>query len=156
MRWIAVTLFLLFGLFSFCSWAEDSDSENCPYKESKVPPCDVSKNCITGNITVDSSMKYKKGDDDVLFVIVRKPGHDSVMPLAVLKISDPKFPQSFEVGPRDLIYEDSEFTGPFVIRAKLSRSGDATTQPGDLLGPEARKVKNGAKDLSLVLDEVAP
>jgi cytochrome c-type biogenesis protein CcmH len=41
------------------------------------------------------------------------------------------------------------------IEARISRSGNATPQPGDLVGGSA-VVKPGARDVNIIVDKVLP
>jgi hypothetical protein len=51
-----------------------------------------------------------------------------------------------------------EFKGPFDLTAKLSKTGNAMTSPGDLLGTSDAKTtySAGAKAAEIVLNKEAP
>lgn len=110
---------------------------------------------IHGTVTVASELAKKVTPSAVLFVIARPEGVQGGPPLAVIRVGSPKFPQAFEIGPKNVM-SGGDFKGSLVLTAKLSKSGDPMTAPGDLLGAAEKPVSPGAKDVQLVLKKEAP
>ena len=79
------------------------------------------------------------------------------MPLAVLRIPARELP-------KDFVLDDSMGMGPgvklsaapaVVVEARISKSGNAIAQPGDLFGKSA-PVKPGTTGLRISIDQVVP
>ena len=101
---------------------------------------------ISGTVTAAKNVTLKNGG--VLFVIARKAG--SPMPVAVVRVTEPKLPYKFKMSGKDAMSPGTPFEGPFSIVARFSPSGDAL----DKSGPEAvseKPVAVGATDLKLEL-----
>jgi hypothetical protein len=91
--------------------------------------------------------------DAVLFIIARAGGGGGP-PTAVERVSQPRFPLAFRIGPEDRMVQAMPFTGPFRLTARLDSDGDAATRtPGDLQGSLASAVPAGSVGIELVLDE---
>ena len=81
-------------------------------------------------------------------MIAKNPGVP--MPVAVLRIPNPKFPLKFKMGADEAMVPGTPFKGPFAITARFSATGDAM----DKSGPEAvvsTPVKVGTSNLKLEL-----
>jgi hypothetical protein len=93
------------------------------------------------------------GPNGSLFVIARPHGVSAGPPLAVLRISQPRFPVSFEIGPENVMIPSMRFEGEIQISARLDSDGDAMTQlPGDLSGSASSPYAPGASDVDILLD----
>ena len=82
------------------------------------------------------------------------------MPLAVLRIPSPKaadFPKSFELTDAMAMAPGLNLSSfpEVVVEARISRSGNAQLQPGDLSGA-SEPVKPGARALNVTISRVAP
>jgi hypothetical protein len=105
-----------------------------------------------------SKFKFKKSD--VLFIIAKKASSAGNQPVAVVRIGQLdklKFPVSFSLGSENMMMGDAaSFKGPFLIKAKLSRSGGVSTQKGDLFGEykESPKVALGSKSIKIKLNHL--
>ncbi len=85
---------------------------------------------VTGVVSISEGMTAPSG---TLFVILRNEGVKRGPPLAVKKIVNPSFPQSFTLGPADVMIKGLPFTGPFEIQARVDADGNAMTKAaGDL------------------------
>lgn len=118
---------------------------------------------ISGKIDLDASLKGKADlkfdDNDVIYVILNKHGATGGAPVAVKKIEnlkDKTFPMDFMVGATDTMSgHEAAFVGPFSVKIKLSRTGDAMSNPGDLIGYSAKEaIKSGSKDVKINFTEV--
>jgi cytochrome c-type biogenesis protein CcmH len=110
---------------------------------------------IAGLVSIDPQFADKVGPNDVLFVIVRRPG-GAPRPVAVKRIDRPQFPVMFEITNKDVMVQGSELRGMVDVIARLDKDGVAgPPQPGDL---EGRFDKNptlpGSHDLKIVIDKV--
>lgn len=113
---------------------------------------------VKGIIKVKKDLAEKVAPTDVLYIIARKTSELGGAPLAVLRITSPKFPYQFEIGAANVMMAGTPFKGPFTLTAKLSKKGDAMTNPGDLLGnaESKQRITNGTKNVQITLDKVAP
>ena len=105
---------------------------------------------IKGRIALGKGMVAPKGS--VLFLAARPVAGGP--PLAVKRISDPKFPLEFSLGQADAMsgISGAPLAGEVEITARASQSGDAMGRtPGDLYGTVKAKV--GAGDVKISLDK---
>ena len=111
---------------------------------------------VSGTVSVAPEIAGKIAITDTLFIFARAEGGARV-PLAILRASAKELPRSF-------VLDDSMGMAPGVrlsttpavrIEARVSKSGNAMPQPGDLSGSSA-VVKPGAKDVKVVIDRVVP
>jgi cytochrome c-type biogenesis protein CcmH len=109
---------------------------------------------VEGSVSVADAVKGGIAPGAVLFVYAR-PADGSRMPLAILRQPAGAFPVGFKLddtlamAPQARLSLHREVT----LVARISKSGDATPQPGDITG-SLGPVKVGARDLKLVLNEV--
>ena len=104
--------------------------------------------------TIDLAPGSETPNGAVLFIIAR--AGPSGPPAAVKRVSAPKFPHAFEIGPADRMIEGIPWSGPFRISARLDGDGNATTRDeGDLLAESSSGVAPGARGVRLRL-EAAP
>ena len=111
---------------------------------------------VTGSVALDPSVAAKVSGGETLFIFARAEG-GSRMPLALVRAQAKSMPLAFAL-------DDSQAMAPGVnlssaqavrIEARVSRSGNATPQSGDLVGTSA-VVKPGARDVKIVVDKVLP
>jgi len=79
------------------------------------------------------------------------------MPLAVLRRSAGELPMTFALDDSMAMTPATKISGAAAVRieARISRSGNATPQPGDLVGASGI-VKPGARDVKIVVDRALP
>jgi len=79
------------------------------------------------------------------------------MPLAVLRTTPGKLPLSFTLDDSMAMTPQMKISGAaaVLVEARVSRSGNATPQPGDLTGTSAA-VKPGTREVKVVIDKVVP
>lgn len=101
---------------------------------------------------------------DMLFVLARAAGAagssapTSRMPLAVLRIPAPQsWPYLFALTDAMAMAPGMNLSSfpEVVIEARISKSGGATLQPGDLTGQTA-PVKPGSKNLAITISRTVP
>lgn len=108
---------------------------------------------IQGTVSVPDALRDRVSDDAVLFLIARRGGAGP--PLAVQRIGAPRFPLRFAIGPADRMIPSIPFEGPLQLSARLDGDGDAMSRnPGDLQGAADGGFSPGARNVSIVLDEV--
>jgi cytochrome c-type biogenesis protein CcmH len=71
--------------------------------------------------------------------------------VAVRREDGVKYPFAFRISAADAMTEGTKFAGPLDVTARLSRTGDAMPQAGDLEGT-ARGVAVGATDVAITVD----
>jgi cytochrome c-type biogenesis protein CcmH len=111
---------------------------------------------VSGSVELAFSVAAKVSGKETLFVFARAEGGPRT-PLAVVRTSAATLPFAFAL-------DDSQAMAPGVnissaqalrVEARISRSGNAMPQPGDLVGTSA-VVKPGARDVKIVVDKVLP
>jgi cytochrome c-type biogenesis protein CcmH len=106
---------------------------------------------VTGTVELDPKLKAAPGD--VVMVIARLPGQR--MPLAVMRVPATSFPLPFTLDdslamtPQARISSATEVE----VEARVSKSGQAIVQQGDMLSP-VQTVKVGAKGVNLLVTSV--
>ena len=111
---------------------------------------------VSGVVTVAPQLASRIAAGDTLFVFARAEGGPRA-PLAVLRGSAKELPLRFALddtmamSPQWSLSKASDVR----IEARVSKSGNAMPQPGDVTGMSG-VVKPGAKDVRIVLDKVLP
>lgn len=109
---------------------------------------------ITGQVTVAPALREQVRVGDTLFVVARAAGAGR-MPVAALRLQVTALPVLF-------VLDDSHAMSPELtlsrfpavsIEARISRSGNAIRQPGDLFGAPQESML-GRGDLRIVIDQV--
>jgi len=103
-------------------------------------------NEISGEVALSSGTALKTGG--ILFVIAKNPG--SPMPVAVLRVPNPKFPFKFTLRAENAMVPGTPFTGPFLINARYSPTGNAMDKSGPE-GVEPKPVAVGRTDVKIEL-----
>ena len=111
---------------------------------------------LSGKVALAKGMDAPQGKNAAVFVIVRD-GESAGAPLAAKRIAASTFPLSFALSDEDSMLPGQKLSGAkrLSIRARLSQSGDAAPQPGDLES-EAQSVAVGKADLALQLTKRRP
>ena len=111
---------------------------------------------ISGRVSLSPALAGRVAPTDTVFIFARAVDGPR-MPLAILKRTVADLPITFTL-------DDSMAMSPemklskfprVVVGARVSRSGNATPQPGDLRG-ESAPTGMGAADVELVIDGVQP
>ena len=110
---------------------------------------------ISGTVSIDPALAPLVQPNDVLFVIVRRPG-GAPRPLAAIRIEHPKFPVPFQITNTDVMMPGSELRGMVAVVARLDKDGSAgPAQPGDIEGEFAKNpTMVGADNIEIVLNKV--
>ncbi|HSW84809.1 MAG TPA: c-type cytochrome biogenesis protein CcmI, partial [Usitatibacter sp.] len=109
-----------------------------------------------GVVTVAPEIASKITSTDTLFVFARSEG-GSRAPLAVLRGSAKELPLRFALDDTMAMSPQWNLSRASDVRieARVSKSGNAAPQPGDVVGTSA-VVKPGARDVRIVIDKVLP
>lgn len=113
----------------------------------------ASETRVAGEIEIDPELAADIPTGATLFVVARAAS-DPRVPVAVLRIATPELPYRFSLGDTDAMDPSRLLSaaGPLLIEARLSRSGQANRQPGDLIGQTASSVRAGDQGASIVID----
>ena len=109
---------------------------------------------VSGTVTLDPAVAAQAAPGDAVFIFAR-PASGGRMPLAVLRAQVKDLPLAFTLddsmamAPGMTLSSAAEVT----VGARISKSGNATPQPGDLSG-ETTGVKPGAKNVAVRISSV--
>jgi cytochrome c-type biogenesis protein CcmH len=111
---------------------------------------------ITGRISLAAALKDKASPADMVYVYA-SPANGDRMPLAIFKSTVAKLPLNFTLDDSTAMLPERKLSGAgeVILKAHISKSGNAIPQSGDLtgtLGP----VKVGAKGLTLEIKDQIP
>jgi cytochrome c-type biogenesis protein CcmH len=111
---------------------------------------------VSGSVSVAPQVAALVSNAATLFIFARAEG-GARMPLAVLRRSAGELPMSFALDDSMAMTPATKISGATAVRieARISRSGNATPQPGDLVGTSGI-VKPGARDVKIVVDRALP
>lgn len=111
---------------------------------------------IEGRVEIDPRLAGRIAPGDTVFVLARDPD-GSRMPLAALKLSGSDLPKSFSMSDAMAMSDATTISKAkrIVVEARVSKSGNAILQPGDLTGTSA-PVTPGARDIRVTIDRVVP
>lgn len=109
---------------------------------------------LEGTVTLDPALRSQVAPGDTVFVFAR-PAGGARMPLAVQRATVADLPLSFKLDESMAMAPGMTISGAaeVVVAARISKSGNATPQTGDLAG-EATPVAPGTKGLSVRIDRV--
>jgi cytochrome c-type biogenesis protein CcmH len=111
---------------------------------------------ISGRVDLEAALASKVALNDTVFIFARA-AEGSRMPLAVLRIPAKELPRDFSL-------DDSMSMAPgvklsaapsVIVEARISKSGNALPQSGDLFGRSA-PLKPGATGVRISIDQVVP
>jgi cytochrome c-type biogenesis protein CcmH len=124
--------------------------------KAEAAPKPLAARSVSGLVSVSPEMAARVSGSETLFVFARAEGGPRV-PLAVLRGSARQLPLRFALDDSMAMAPDLRLSGAQALRveARISRSGNALPQPGDLVGSSA-VVKPGARDVKIVVDGVVP
>jgi cytochrome c-type biogenesis protein CcmH len=124
---------------------------------SSAPPAPASANAsIAGQVELSPALAARVAAGDTLFVFARAV-EGPRMPLAIYKVNAHAQPARF-------VLDDSMAMAPalrlsgfkqVIVGARISRSGQATPQAGDLIG-QSGPLAPGAQGVRVVIDRVQP
>ena len=111
---------------------------------------------IQGVVSLSPALKGKVAPEDTVFIFARA-AQGPRMPLAILKRKASELPITFTLDDSTAMADELKLSKfeLVIVGARVSKSGNALPQSGDLLGQSA-PVKSGGSKLTLVIDGVQP
>lgn len=116
-----------------------------------APPASNPATEIRGTVRLADALRANLPPQGVLYIIARQP--DSRMPYAVIRAGADQLPYEFRIGDEQAMDPSRRLSAApaLVIEARISRSGNAIREPGDLIGTIA-PIRPGASGLSVTID----
>jgi cytochrome c-type biogenesis protein CcmH len=111
---------------------------------------------VQGVVSLAPSLQSKVAPDDTVFIFARA-AQGPRMPLAILKRKASELPITFTLDDSTAMADELKLSrfDLVIVGARVSRSGNAIPQSGDLVGQSA-PVKAGGGKLALTIDAVQP
>jgi len=131
-----------------------------PYAESAAPVQPAGQpgqpRTIKGTVTMAPSLAGKASATDTLFVFAREMSGPP-MPVAIVRASRKDLPFTFQLDDSTSPMPSRKLSsaGPVVIVARLSKSGQAMPQSGDLEGT-SQPIQSGVDGITVVIDRERP
>ncbi len=109
---------------------------------------------VKGRVELDATLAGKVPADAMLMVVAR-PNDGSRMPVAVVRVPAAELPYLFTLDDNLAMSPDRKLSQfpELLVEARISKTGQAVPQPGDLYGPAAT-VKLGTQNVRLKIDQV--
>ncbi len=125
-----------------------------------APTPAVANASIQGLVSLSPALKNKVAPDDTVFIFARAAStspNTPRMPLAILKRKASELPITFTLDDSTAMADEFKLSRfeRVVVSARVSKSGNAMPQSGDLIGQSA-PVKAGDGKLTLVIDGAQP
>jgi cytochrome c-type biogenesis protein CcmH len=117
---------------------------------------DVAAKGVTGTVRLSPKLAGKVSPTDTVFIFARA-AEGPPMPLAVLRKQVRDLPVKFSLDDAMAMTPAMKLSGfaSVIVGARISKSGNATPQPGDLQGLSA-VVRNTAQDIAILVDTELP
>ena len=117
-------------------------------------PLTAGRESVTGRVELSPALAARAAPDDTVFIFAR-PAAGARMPLAILKKRVRDLPADFTLNDSMAMSPAAKLSGAsqVVVGARVSKSGQAMPQPGDLEGLSAA-VAPGQQGLKIVIAEV--
>jgi cytochrome c-type biogenesis protein CcmH len=111
---------------------------------------------VTGSVAAAPDVAARIQPGDTLFVYARAENGPR-MPLAIIRTTATQLPMKFALDDSQAMSPAMKLSGAAAVRieARVSRSGNAMPQAGDIVGTSG-VVKPGTRDVKIVLDKVVP
>jgi cytochrome c-type biogenesis protein CcmH len=123
---------------------------------AKPPAAGPTAATIRGRVELSAALAGRAAPTDTVFILARAP-QGSRMPLAILKRQVKDLPAEFSLSDEQAMSPAMKLSAfsEVVVVARVSKSGSAAPQSGDLLGSSAA-VKLGTTGLKISIDSVVP
>ena len=123
---------------------------------SKTAPATDKATGVSGTVTLAPALKAKAAPDDTVFIFARA-AEGPRMPLAILRKKVSDLPVTFTLDDSTAMSPATRLSGTpqVIIGARISKSGNAMPQPGDLQGM-SKPGNNTASGISVVIDSEVP
>ena len=112
---------------------------------------------VSGQISLSTALKAKANPNDAVFVYAT-PANGDRMPLAIMKTTVSQLPLNFTLDDSTAMTPERKLStaGEVLIKVRVSKSGNAMPQSGDLTGASDGPVKVGAKGLKIEIKDQIP
>lgn len=110
---------------------------------------------VTGKVSLSPDLASKVSPEDTVFILAKSAGGGRTPPLAVIRKQVKDLPMEFRLDDSMAMqpaFRLSAF-GEIQVVARVSKSGTAMPQPGDLQG-STEVIKPGAEGLNVVIDKI--
>jgi cytochrome c-type biogenesis protein CcmH len=116
----------------------------------------MSSDILAGKVSVTGKLLTQVSPTDTVFIYARA-ANGPRMPLAIIRFTANELPRSFELNDSQAMSPQMSLSkfNTLTIIARVSKSGNATPQTGDLIG-EIENVPLGTKNITLVIDKIQP
>lgn len=116
----------------------------------------ASTTAISGQVGLSPALASQVSPDDTVFIFARA-AEGPRMPLAVLRKQVKDLPASFTLDDSLAMAPTAKISdhARVIVSARISKSGNAVPQPGDLLG-QAAAVAPGARGVQVTISETVP
>jgi cytochrome c-type biogenesis protein CcmH len=131
-----------------------SKGGRAPRMMAGAPAAAGGKERITGTVTLGAAVKAQADPGDVVYVLARAE-NGPPMPLAVVRTQVKDLPLRFSLDDSNAVTPQAKLSdaAKVVIVARVSKSGNAMPQPGDLQGAST-VVKPGSAGVKITIDSV--
>lgn len=121
-----------------------------------APPLAAGGAAIAGRIDITPALAAKVALTDTVFIFARAVDGPR-MPLAVLRVAARELPKDFRLDDSMSMAAGAKLSSAaaVIVEARISKSGNALPQPGDLSGKSAL-VRPGATGVKVTIDQVVP
>jgi len=112
---------------------------------------------VSGQLSLSAALKAKASPNDAVFVYAT-PANGDRMPLAIMKTTVSQLPLNFTLDDSTAMTPERKLStaGEVLIKVRVSKSGNAMPQPGDLTGASDGPVKVGTKGLKIEIKDQIP
>jgi len=127
---------------------------NLPAAPEKKTVVAADSKAIAGTVTLAPGLASRVEPGDTLFVFAR-PAKGARMPVAILRVAASQLPYTFRLDDSQAMAAGNTLSSQaeVVVGARISKSGNALPQPGDLEGASAPVVP-GTSGLQIAIDRV--
>jgi cytochrome c-type biogenesis protein CcmH len=127
-----------------------------PAVVAQVPATAATGQGVDGSVTLSPKLAGKAAPTDTVFVFARA-AEGPRMPLAILRFQVRDLPVKFHLDDSLAMQPAMKLSNfpDVVIGARVSKAGSAMPQAGDLQGA-SKPVKNSAKGIAIVIDQIVP
>lgn len=125
-------------------------------KAAPRPKVAASPKAVAGRVSLAPALAARAAPTDTVFIFARAPSGPP-MPLAVLRRQVRDLPLEFTLDDTMAMAPNVKLSDfpEVIVGARISRSGSATMQSGDLRG-QSGPVKIGARGIAVVIDSAVP
>lgn len=111
---------------------------------------------LSGRVSLAAALQDKAHPEDTVFIFARAV-EGSRMPLAVVRARVADLPRDFVLDDSMAMTPDTKLSSvpAVMIEARVSRSGDAKAQPGDLTG-EIGPIRPGSSGVAIQIERILP